>query len=273
MRIERLAASVFLPAISVLFFLGSMEGNQESQDRVDLERFLRNGQIVSIDKGVGIRTDSWRIELMQDGIRREGFFKLTDRQRPNPSGGDSYKYVLAAYELDKMLDLNLVPPTVERRIEKENGSLMLYLTDVISESARAQKNLNPPDPEKFECEMAAVNIFEHLIYFPCLCKQSDPGNILIQTNNGWKVWMIDLSTAFMPSPQLIQGCPISCCPKELFERLLELDENAVKTRLKSYLTDQEVNAIFVRKDLLIKRIKELIDEKGEDFVLLVKKIN
>lgn len=248
-------------------------GSQAGIDRESLEKFLRNADIVSIDKGRGRRTDSWQIELIEDGVRRRGFFKLTDRPRPQPSGGDSYRYVIAAYELDKMLELNLVPTTVERKIKKDKGSLMLYVEgDVINESDRVQKNLDPPDLEKFKCEMAAVNVFEHLIFFPCLCNQTDTDNILIQTNNDWKVWMIDLSTAFAPATRLIRDCPLSCCPKELFEKLIDLDENAVKTRLKPYMTEEELNAMMARKDLIVKMIKELIEERGEEAVLLVSKI-
>jgi hypothetical protein len=271
---------IFRSTVCVLFIIvftvcGSdlTFGSQNGVDRESLEKFLQNADIVSIDKERGRRTVSWEIELMEDGVQRKGFFKLTDRPRPHPSGGDSYKYVIAAYELDKMLELNLVPTTVERKIKKEKGSLMLYIDPpVINEGDRFQKNLTPPDPEKFKSEMAAVNVFEHLIFFPCLCNQTDTDNILIQTDNEWKVWMIDLSTAFAPATRLIRDCPLSCCPKELFEQLIDLDENAVKTRLKTYLTDEELNAMLVRKDLIIERIRELIEEKGEEAVLLVKKI-
>lgn len=259
----------------VLTALGSdlVFGIQNSIDREGLEKFLRNADIVSIDRERGRRTESWEIELIEDGVRRKGFFKLTDRQRPHPSGGDSYRYVIAAYELNKILELNLVPPTVERKIKRDKGSLMLFLDPpVLSESERVQKNLDPPDPEKFEQEMAAINVFEHLIFFPCLCNQTDPDNILIETDKNWKVWMVDLSTAFAPANRLIRDCPLGGCPKELFEKLIDLDENAVKTRLKPYLTDEELNALMVRKDLIIEMIKELIQEKGEAAVLLASMI-
>jgi hypothetical protein len=271
MKIIRSAGCALLCAVTVVLGSDFVLLDQGVMDRESLESFLRSADVVSIDRGSGRRTESWQIELREDGIRRGGFFKLTDRQRPHPSGGDSYKYVIAAYELDKMLELNLVPPTVERRIKGEKGSLMLFLDNVISESERVQKEIEPLDPEMFKREMAAVNVFEHLIYFPCLCNQTDPDNILIQTDNDWKIWMVDLSTAFMDAPRLIKDCPLESCPKDLFENLIDLDEKKVKTRLKAYLLEDELNALLIRKDLIIERIKALIEEKGEESVLHLKK--
>ena len=95
--------------------------NINNLDRESIEKFLKTAKDISVDKGKGRRTESWVVELDDGKIQGRGFFKMVNRDRPNPSGGDSYKYVLAGYELDKMLDLNLVPPTVERKIERRSG--------------------------------------------------------------------------------------------------------------------------------------------------------
>lgn len=263
MHVNQWGICVLFFAACLLLESGGIYGIQESIDRESLERFLLNADIVSIDRGRGRRTESWEIELSENGVRRRGFFKLTDVPRPDPRGGDSYRYVLAAYELDKILDLNLVPPTVERKIKGNIGSLMLFLDPpVISEKDRAMKKLDPPDNEKFKREMAAVNVFEHLIYFPCLCNQSDPDNILIQTENGWKVWMVDLSTAFPPAPRLIPNCPLISCPEGLFEKLVDLDEDAVRNRLGPYLTEEELDTLIVRRGLIVEKIEELKTMRG-----------
>lgn len=268
-------AFVFTSMAFLLGAVGHAGGIEDDTDREAVEQFLRTAEVVSINKGQGRRTESWQVELEQNGIRRRGFFKLTDRPRPIPTA-DSYKYVIAAYELDKMLDLNLVPPTVERKIKDERswrkGSLMLFLEPpIIDEEARRQRNIEAPDPEKFKKVMAEVTVFEHLTFFPSLCTQRDAGNIMIQTENDWKVWMVDLSTAFVPATKLIAGCEITCCTKELFQKILDLDEMAVKNRLNTYLNPEEMSALLIRKDLIVNRINELIVEKGEEAVLPSKK--
>ncbi len=232
--------------------------NVDNLERQSIEKFLKTAKVVSVLKERGRRTESWEVELDDGKIQRGGFFKLVNRDRPNPSGGDSYKYVLAGYELDKMLDLNLVPPTVERKIERRKGSLMLFLEPpVISEEDRMQKNLVPPDPVSFNKTLSDIVVFEHLIYFPSLCSQRDLGNILIQTEKNWKVWMIDLSEAFAPATKLIPGCEITGCSDNLFHKMENLSKDRIRARLGQYLNDEEITTLLVRKDLIIKKVKEL----------------
>jgi hypothetical protein len=39
---------------------------------------------------------------------------------------ESYKSEIAAYELDKLLELNMVPPTVERRRDSDLGAAIMW---------------------------------------------------------------------------------------------------------------------------------------------------
>lgn len=239
-----------------------MAQNIENLDRESIEKFLKKAKYVSIEKGRGRRTESWVVDLDDGKIQGRGFFKLTNRDWSNPSGGDSYKYVLAGYELDKMLDLNLVPPTVERKIDRKKGSLMLYLEEpVMSEEERRQKNLVPPDPLSFNKTLSDLVIFEHLIFFPSLCSQRDLENIMIKTEKDWKVWMVDLSDAFAPAKRLITGCEITDCSDNLFHKMENLNKNGIRARLGQYLNGEEIAALLVRKDLIIKKVKELRAKK------------
>lgn len=238
------------------------EQNIDNLDRESIEKFLKKAKHVSVERERGRRTESWVVELDDGKIKGRGFFKLVNRDWSNPSGGDSYKYVLASYELDKMLDLNLVPPTVERKIERRKGSLMLFLEPpVISERNRLQKNLFPPDPVSFNKTMADLVIFEHLLFFPSLCSQRDLENILIQTEKNWKVWMVDLSEAFAPAMRLITGCEITDCSDNLFHKMENLSRDEIRARLGQYLNNEEIAALIVRKDLIIKKVKELRTKK------------
>lgn len=236
--------------------------NLDNLDRQSIEKFLKTAKVVSVEKDRGRRTESWKVDLDDGKNQKRGFFKLTNRDWSNPSGGDSYKYVLASYELDKMLDLNLVPPTVERKIQRKKGSLMLFLEPpVINEEDRKQKGLVSPNPDQFKKTLSDLVIFEHLIFFPSLCNQRDLGNIMIQTELNWKVWMIDLSEAFAPAMRLITGCEIKGCSDNLFQSIENLSKAGIQARLGSYLNEREIAALLVRKDLIIKAVKELRAEK------------
>lgn len=237
--------------------------NTDNLDRESIEKFLKTAKDISVEKDRGRRTEAWEVNLDDGKKQGKGFFKVTDRDWSNPSGGDSYRYVIASYELDKLLDLNLVPPTVERKIQRKKGSLMMFLeSSVISEEDRRQQNLVPPNPEDLEKTLCDLVVFEHLIFFPSLCNQRDLGNILIQTDLGWKVWFVDLSEAFAPSMKLIPGCEIQDCSDSLFQKIESLSRDRVENKLSPYLNDTEISALFARRELIIKKVKEIKAEKN-----------
>src|SRR5262249_29888190 len=80
-----------------------------------------------------------RIEMLPIGVThpRRAFFSpgslfgsaAWKPLRPGMRRGywESYKSEIAAYELDKLLGMHMVPPAVEREIEGEKGALILWL--------------------------------------------------------------------------------------------------------------------------------------------------
>jgi len=83
----------------------------------------------------------------------------------------------------------------------------------------------------------------------------------------WKVWRVDFSEAFPPSPELIPGCEITRCSKKLYQNLTKLEDKVIKAKLKHYLNDEEMGMLLKRKKLIIEKIKKLIAEKGEKSIL------
>jgi len=76
---------------------------------------------------------------------------------------DSYKHEIAAFELDRLLGLDIVPPCVERRLFKRKGSLCLWIEGAMTEDVRREKGLEPPDPEGFKDDLREIRLFQQLI--------------------------------------------------------------------------------------------------------------
>jgi len=239
---------------------------QENTKQKELENYLRTAKIVS-KRRAGGRGENWVISLNDGKIARHGFFKLLNQTRPTLIA-DSYKYGIAAYEMDKLLDLNLVPPVVEREIEGRKGSLQIFIEDNINESVRRMRNIKPPDLEKFKNTLEDLSVFENLTYSPSFCGERELADILIMDKKDWKVWRVDFSEAFAPSPELIPGCEITGCSKKLCQNLIKLEDKVIKTKLKHYLNDEEIGMLLKRKKLIIEKIKKLIAEEGKESVLL-----
>lgn len=264
--------TLFILFFSCIIFGICYYGNPQVADKEDLnqksiENYLKTAQ-VGPEKWQEVpgRTESWIIYLDDGEIKRRGFFKLTDRPHTHLLP-DSYKNEIAAYELSKLLDLHFVPPIVEREINDKRGSLSLFLEGFLREDQRRRRNIEPIDPESFKGTLEELRVFENLTYSRGLCQQRALEDIFIMQEENWKVWRVDFSEAFNPTLELITDCEITCCSRRLFQNLQKLDSDVVKDKLSPYLGDQEIDALLKRKELIVEKIRKLIEEKGEDSVL------
>jgi len=250
-------------SLNSLSSLKSQINDQEGLNFEELENYLKTAEIEFVDKeSLSGRTAPWTIGLNNGTTERRGIFKHLNRPRPHMLP-DSYKYDIAAYELSKLLGLKIVPPVVEREIEGITGSLQLFLVDCMKERVRISKKIEPPDPEKFQNALEEIKVFDNLVRNEdCL----NPDDVFIH-NKDWRVCRVDYSTAFLPDVELIPGCYISRCSRKLYNNLLNLDSELVKSKLMPYLNNQEIETLLRRKELIIGIIQQLIKEKGEDAVL------
>jgi len=245
----------------------SQVADQEVLKQKNIEIYLKTAQVGPEEwQEVGRRTESWIVWLDDGKIKQKGFFRVTDRPHSHPLP-DSYKNEIAAYELNKVLDLHFVQPIVEREINDKRGSLSLFLEGFLREDQRRRKNIEPIDPERFKGTLEELRVFENLTNSRALCQQRALEDIFIMQEENWKVWRVDFSEAFASASELITDCEITCCSRRLFQNLQKLDSNVVKDKLSPYLGDHEIDALLKRKELIIEKIRRLIEEKGEDSVL------
>ncbi len=227
-----------------------------------LENFLRKADVISVEKGaVGGRTQPWIVTLRDGGITQRAMFKYVDAQRPRPVP-DSYKYELAAYELTKLLGVQFVPPVVAREIEGRKGSLQIYLENCVSERDRIRRKLEPPDPAAFADAREEIKILENLTSDRCL----DTKDMYVHVDT-WRICRVDFSEAFFPTAELLPNCEFTRCSRKLFQGLLALDDQTIASNLSPYLNTDEIDALAKRKNVILEKIKKLIETKGEEAVL------
>jgi hypothetical protein len=228
----------------------------------EVERFLREAPIVSVEKDAqGGRTLPWVVTLGKDGARVRAVFKYGHRPRPHPQA-HSYRYELAAYELSKALELEIVPPTVERTIEGVAGALQLFAEGCVSERDLARTGARPPDPQVLRNNLDTVRLLEALSGDSC----GNKDDTYIHPDT-WKACRVDFAEAFPPVPTLSEDCSIERCPRGLYERMLRMDPASTKKRLKAWLSDDEVEALCGRKRQIVAGLMELIKSRGEATVL------
>lgn len=168
---------------------------------------------------------------------------------------DSYKFNVAAYKLNRMLGLDMVPVTVERKYAGKSSSFCWWVDDVLmDEMQRLQKKTDPPDQDHWNKQMWIVRVFDQLIYNT----DRNLGNLIIDKD--WKIWMIDHTRAFRTAHDLKEVKNLEKCEKNLLERLKALDEATLTSELKPFLTKAEITGLLKRRD----KIVQFFEEKGPD---------
>ena len=116
---------------------------REIAERPQWEEFLKTAEIVGFEPiGEGV-TRPIRLSLKKGDRNASGVWK-------NPSGIrggylEGWRYEIAAYELDKLLGLNMIPPTVEREFQGERGSLQLWVKVMMNDLERMKDHIPVPD--------------------------------------------------------------------------------------------------------------------------------
>jgi hypothetical protein len=236
----------------------------------EIKEFLLNAEVISkhsVDTGI---TNPWRLVLEKNGVRANAVFRHVDVYRENwvdPKRGprlrwrDYYLYECAAYELSQLMGLDVVPPTVPRRIDKKDGTLQLWLEDSLMEKERLEKNIQPPHMLRFVLQVQVMKIFDDLIYND----DRNLGNMLYDKD--WKLWLIDHTRAFRLFNELPEISQLQRCERGLWENLRNLDEDVVRERMKGILNGMELKGLLQRIDLMIEHYSARIAEKGESYIL------
>jgi hypothetical protein len=223
--------------------------------RAQKEEFLLKAKVVKAQGAAKGITDTQRATLTDGTLTHDASIQTIDdfQQKADlPSGTefnfkDSWKFNLAAYKLDRLLGLNMIPATVERRYNGRSGSFTWWVDDVImDEGERAKKKAEAPDTTKWNDQMYIVRVFDQLIFNT----DRNLGNLLIDKN--WQAWMIDHSRTFRILPNLREPKNLERCDRDLLERLKQLNTETLTKELGKYLTGSEIKGLLARRDKIVK---------------------
>lgn len=189
--------------------------------------------------------------------------------RPGRKGGywESYQSEIAAYELDRLLDLNMVPPTVEKRV---NGSLMsaqMFVDRCVW--LKELKGQQPPNVPAWNQQVHRQRVFDNLI----ANIDRNEGNLLVyrtpsaggQGKPEWHLVLIDHSRCFTSTKRL--PFAMTMIDRPLFERLKALDKPTLEARVGKLLVDG-VSSLLQRRDAIVHHFEQLAAAKGEAQVFI-----
>ena len=174
---------------------------------------------------------------------------------------DDAIFEVAAYELDKLLGLDTIPPTVVRKHKRKRGTLQLWVEGGMTERARIQKEQSPDDVEAWRQAVSNMRVFDNLIYND----DRNQGNMLFDSR--WQLWLIDHGRTVRRHKTLFFPTVVRQCGDLLYQRLREVDDQAIKDRIGKYLHPSELKFLLARRTVLLKLIEEQIGARGKaDFI-------
>ncbi len=237
------------------------------------EEFLRSARVVSMrELSTGITAP--RQATLSDGrLTLKAVWKTVDEFRHGVTAlsdgrmevdfRDSYRYEIAAYELDKILGLGLVPPAVGRRIDGEEGAMQLWVEGALTEQDRMERGLHSPDPGTWSTQVCKLRLLHQLT---ANSDRANVRNILLDPVD-FKLFAIDHSRAFRLRGDLMDPGDLPRFSRAALDRLRLLDDDLVRERLSPWLSPRERKALVERSREILALADRLVAEKGSAAVL------
>lgn len=248
--------------------------SEELAEREKWEEFLQTAEVVEQNQMVSREavTSPWVLTLEKDGVRKKALWK-------NPEGLmkgflENWKWEIAAYRLDKYLGLNMVPPTVERRFRGDRGSCQLWIDAKMSLKEKMEKKIDTPSYKVFPWNRA---LFLQRAFDNLIANEDRHQNQYLITED-WRMILIDHSRTFRTSKAFTRKLIYSEkgkekkylmkeLPRAFYEKLKALNQEVISEVVGEYLTDKEIEAVLMRRDLMVQWIEDRIKQFGEDKVL------
>jgi hypothetical protein len=231
-----------------------------TDQRQALEEYLKTAEVVKIeDIGVGV-TKPRRAYLAPGGLVDRMVWKVI---RPGVSQGfwESYKSEIAAYELDKFLELNMIPPTVERHFKGDTGAAVMWAAPTKSFKEMGGPPAAPPQKAaSWNRQIVRAKMFDNLI------ANIDPnlGNWLVDP--AWNLILIDHTRSFTTKKDMVHE--MGSIDRDLWDRLKGLTVESLTPVLGKWMGNREIKAIIERRDRMQGVIDKMIASKGEAAVFL-----
>jgi hypothetical protein len=226
----------------------------------EIERFLKEADVVSTrstKKGV---TDSVRATLSDGKLTHDAQIQNIDESKREFRSNqgvefdfrDSYTFNIAAYKIDRLIGLNMVPVSIGRTHRSAPSAFTWWIDDVLMDEGDKVKNkVDAPNPAFYSRQRVMMYVFDELI----ANIDRNQGNIIYTKD--WRIWLIDHTRAFRKNSTLKVPGRITRCDKQVYERLKTLDRETLKAEVGKQLDDGQIKSLLARRDAIVKKLDSL----------------
>ena len=164
-------------------------------------------------------------------------------------GKEGFVPELAAYKVDRMLGLDMVPVTVRREFAGQQGTLQYVPAAMLSERERMADEKGTRAPCSLQRQRSAMYVFDALIHNPA----RTPLTMFYSPDN-WQLVLVDHENSFSTKndrPTYLKNIELAIGDKWR-TALLEMDDERLRTSLGDVLDKRRLAALASRRDALIK---------------------
>ena len=234
----------------------------------EYEDFLRTAEIVrSQTPKEGVTGGTTHVLFKPGGLAAGGAVRNLG---PGMKEGyfESYKSEIAAYKLDRMLQLDMVPPTVARTYQNQAVSIQLWSENTRMWKQLQEQKIAPPATTEMTRQFSRQKVFDDLV------ANIDENATNMLFDPAWNIIKIDHSRAFtnvMTQPFVVGlagGKGVTRIDRDFLDRLRTLDKASLNKEIGNYVEGGAVDAILRRRDFIVKGFEKLIAKSGEAQVYL-----
>jgi hypothetical protein len=218
-----------------------------------LESWLAEAEVVGIEELDAGITEPRRVTLRKDGVELRAVFKRLSTDFGAASRtealdiSDRFQFEIAAYRLDRLLGLDMVPVTIPRTIDGRAGVLQFWIDGAINLRQMLEQKLEPSGWCAASDQYNLMNVFDVLVH------NTDRTQENALFTRDWTLVLIDHSRAFATharNPRLLYLEQPRLTPA-LAARLQALDRPALEQALGPWLHRRQIDAILKRRDRLL----------------------
>jgi hypothetical protein len=203
-----------------------------------LADILKKGEVVELNND----SAAWRlVQITADERTVFAYFSgLPPEQNFVPE--------LAAYKLDRLLGLAMVPVTVRREIAGQDGTLQFVPPASLTERARVAAGKWIGAPCSLDKQMGAMYVFDALIHNPV----RTPSTMLYDPDD-WLLMLVDHENSFgveTDRPAYLKEIELAI-GEQWRTALLEIDDETLRTNLGNVLDKRRLAALSKRRDAMI----------------------
>ena len=207
-------------------------------DDASLASILANGNIVDSSADGA----AWQlVQVAADERTVFAYFTELPRQ-------DGFLPELAAYKIDRMLGLGMVPVTVRREIAGKQGILQFVPAATLSERERAADGKGDKVPCSLGKQWGAMYVFDALIRNAARTPLS-----MLYSPDDWLLILVDHENSFSAGtgrPAYQENIELAV-GDQWRNALLELNDERLRENLAEVLDERRLLALFERRDALI----------------------